>query len=103
MILFVILVKTLRQHSFLFRTKYKVSFSFLPNGGGRGGQNEIVWIVRGASYISVCKACGKLGGSGGMLLWEILILDLLLDTNWSNQGLFLHKHNLPLIVSLKLL
>ena len=98
-ILFVILVRTLRQHSFLFRTSYRVSFSFLP----KEEQNEIVWIVRRTSYISVCKACGKLGGSGGMLPWEILILDLLLDTNWLNQGLFSHKHNLPLIVSLKLL
>ena len=29
----------------------------------------------GGKYISVCKACGKLGGAGGMLPWEILILD----------------------------
>ena len=41
----------------------------------QGGQNEIVWIIG-----SMCKACGKLGGSGGMLPKEILILDLLLDT-----------------------
>ena len=34
---------------------------------------------------------------------EILILDHLLDTIWWNLKLFLHKHNLPFIVSLKLL
>ena len=56
----------------------------------------------GGKYISVCKACGKLGGSGGMLPQESLILDLLLDTIWWNLGLFLHKHNSPFIVSLKL-
>ena len=33
-------------------------------------------------YISVCKAHGKLGGSGGMLPWEILIFDLLLGAIW---------------------
>ena len=59
-------------------------------GGGGGGK-----------YVSVCKACGKLRGSGGMLPWEILILDLLLDVIWWNLGLFSHKHNLPFIVSLK--
>ena len=35
-------------------------------GGGRGG----------GKCVLVCKACGKLGGSGGKLPWEILILDL---------------------------
>ena len=34
----------------------RVSFSFLP----KGGQNEIVWIIR-------VQACGKLGGFRGML------------------------------------
>ena len=30
-----------------------------------GGQNEIVWIIGGGSkYVSMCKACGKLGGPG---------------------------------------
>ena len=42
-------------------------------------------------------------GVGGMLPWEILILDFLLDAIWWNLGLFSHKHNLPFIVSLKLL
>ena len=28
----------------------------------------------GGKYVSVCKACGKLGGSGGMLSREIFIL-----------------------------
>ena len=27
--------------------------------------------LMGGKYVSVCKACGKLGGSGGMLPWEI--------------------------------
>ena len=49
-------------------------------------------------YVSVCKACGKLEWFGGMLPWEILTLDLLLDAIWWNLGLFLHKHNLPFIV-----
>ena len=57
----------------------------------------------GGKYVSVCKACGKLEGSGGMLSLEMLILDPLLDTIWWNLELFLHKHNLPFIVSLKLL
>ena len=47
------------------------SFSFLP----KGGQNEIVWIIGGGGgkQIFVCKACDKLGGSGGMLPGDILI------------------------------
>ena len=53
--------------------------------------------------VFVCKVCGKLGGSGDMLPWEILILNLLLDAIWWNLGLFSHKHNLPFIVLLKLL
>ena len=32
--------------------------------------------VLGGKYVSVCKACGKLGESGGMLPREMLILDL---------------------------
>ena len=40
----------------------------------------------GDKYVSVCKACGKLGGSGGMLPWEILILDLLLDAILVESG-----------------
>ena len=58
---------------------------------------------KGDKYVFVCKACGKLGGSGGMLPQEILILNLLLDAIWWNLGLLLHKHNLPFIVSRKLL
>ena len=44
----------------------------------------------GGKHIFVCKVCGKLGGSGGMLppLFE---LDLLLDAIWWNLGLFSHK------------
>ena len=73
----------------------RVSFSFSPKE-----QNEIVWIIGGGKYVSVCKTCGKLGGSGGKLPWEILILDLLLDAVWWNRRLFSHKHNLPFIVLL---
>ena len=50
-------------------------------------------------YMSVCKACGKLGGSGGMLLREILIFDLFLV----ESGTVSTKHNLLFIMSLKLL
>ena len=45
-------------------------------------------------YVSVYKACGKLGGSRGMLSREILILDLLLDPIWWDLGLILHTHNI---------
>ena len=37
-------------------------------GGGGGG---------GGKYVSVCKACSQLWGSGDMLPQEISILDLL--------------------------
>ena len=55
----------------------------------------------GGKYVSVCKACGKLGESVGMFPWEILILGFLLDAIRWNPGLFSHKLNLPFIVSLK--
>ena len=39
----------------------------------RWGPNEIEWIIGGGGgggkYVSVCKAWGELGGSGGMLSW----------------------------------
>ena len=79
-----------------YATKCRVSFSFFPKGGAK-------WCCMdywGDKYRSVCKTCGKLGGSGGMVPREILILDLLLDTIWWNLGLFLDKHNLRFIVSL---
>ena len=79
---------------------YRVSFNFLPKGGGA----KLLRIIGGGGqYVYVCKACGKVGGSEGMFPWEILILDLLLDIIWWNLGLLLHKHNSPFIVSLKLL
>ena len=34
---------------------------------------------------------------------KFLFFDLLVDAIWWNLGLFLHKHNSPFIVSLKLL
>ena len=77
----------------MYTFPYRVSFIFLPKGGG--GQNEIVWGFflfffwggegGGGKYVFVCKACGKLGGPGGMLSQEILILDLLLDAIWWNR------------------
>ena len=45
---------------------------FLSAFCSRGGQNQIVWII-GGKYVSVCKACSKVGGSGGMLPREMLI------------------------------
>ena len=35
-------------------------------------------------YISVNNACGKVGGSGGMLPLEVFDFGLLLDANWWN-------------------
>ena len=58
------------------------------------------WIGGSSTYLCA-KHCDKLGGQGHT--WEILILDLLLDAIWWNLGLFSHKRNLPLNVSLKLL
>ena len=44
---------------------------------GGGGQNDTVWIIWGASTYQCAKHVANLGVSGGMLPWEILILDLL--------------------------
>ena len=77
------------------KTVCRVSFSFLPKGAKWDCMDY--W---GGKYVFVCKACGKLGGSGGTLPWEILILNLLLGAIWWNLELFTHKHNLPFIVSL---
>ena len=51
-------------------------------GGGGAGKMRLYELLGGGKYISMCKARGKLGRSGGMLPREILILDLLLDTIW---------------------
>ena len=57
-----------------------------------GGKLRLYGILGGGGkYVSMCKASGKLGGSGGMLPREVLILDLLLDAIWWNLGLFSHK------------
>ena len=43
----------------------------------------------GSKYVSMHKACGKLGGSGGGVLpQEVLVLNLLLGAIWWNLGLF---------------
>ena len=66
----------------------RVSFSFLAKGEG-GGKGDCIdyW---GGKYVSVCKAWGKLGGSGGMLPRGnvCLFFDLLVDAIWWNLGLF---------------
>ena len=46
------------------------------------------WEGGGGKFVSVCKACGKLWQTGGILPLEIFILDLLLDAIWWNLGLF---------------
>ena len=58
--------------------------AFFPvrgGGGGGGGKMGLYGLLEG-KYVFMCKACGKLGGSGGMLPREILTLDLTLDTIW---------------------
>ena len=40
----------------------------------------------GCKYVSMCKGCGKLGGSGGMLSREIMILDLFIRHNLVESG-----------------
>ena len=71
-------------------------------GGGGGGKMRLYGLLGGQVHICV-QSMRQTRGVQGMLPWEILILDLLLDTIWWNLGLFLHKHKLPFIVSLKLL
>ena len=51
----------------------------------------------GGKYVSVCKACGKLGGSGAMLPREILILDLFIRHNLVETGTVFCKRNVPLL------
>ena len=59
--------------------------AFCPSGGG---QNEIVWITGGgaSTYLFVCKACGKLGGSGGMLPQENFDFGLFIGRNLVESG-----------------
>ena len=45
-------------------------------------------LLGGGKYVSTCKACGKLGGSGSMLPEENFDFEFLLDTIWWNLGLF---------------
>ena len=57
-------------------------------------------------YVSVCKACGKLGGSRGMLSREILIFGLFITYNLLESGtVFTHTiiHHINFIASFKLL
>ena len=63
---------------------YQGFFQFFAQGGGK----MILYglLGGGGKYISVCKACGKLGGAGGMLPWEILILDFFIRHNLVESG-----------------
>ena len=63
----------------VYTENIKVAISFLP----KWEQNKIVWI---SMCVSMCKACGKLGGSGGMFLQGILILDLFIRRNLVESG-----------------
>ena len=69
-----------------------VSFNFLP----KGGLNEIIG-GGGGKYVSVCKACGKLGGCSPA--WEIFDFGPFIRRNLVEPGMFSHKHNLSFIVS----
>ena len=71
--------------------------AFCPNGGV--GKMRLYGLLRGQVHICVQSMWQTIGGSGDMLLWEILNLDILLDAIWRTLGLFLHKYNLPFIVS----
>ena len=65
---------------------YKVSFSFLPKGDKMdlcGGEGK---------YVSVCKACGKLGGSRGMLPRENFIFYGIWDCFHTNIIYYLLCH-----------
>ena len=44
---------------------------FAQWGEGGGGKIRLDRLL-GGKYVSVCKVCGKLGGSRGMLPWKIL-------------------------------
>ena len=69
---------------------------FLGQGGGGGGGegNEIVWIIEGGQVHICVQSVRQTRASGGMFPWEILILDLLLDTISWNLGLFSHTHTI---------
>ena len=62
-------------------------------------------LLRRGGQVHICvQSVRQTRASGGMFPWEILILDLLLDTISWNLGLFSHTHNyLPFIGSLKFL
>ena len=45
----------------------------------------------GHKHVFMYKACGKLGGSRGMLPQGNFDFGLFLDAIWWNLGLFLHK------------
>ena len=57
---------------------------------------QYVCTVLSMHILTYIQSTWQTRGSGGMLSWEILVLDLLSDTIWWNLGLFLHKHNLDL-------
>ena len=51
-------------------------------------------------HIFVCKACGKVGGSGGMLPWGNFDFGPFISRNLVESGTVSYKHNLP-FMSLK--
>ena len=73
--------------------KLKQGFFQLGRGGGVGG-----WEGK---FVSVCKACGKLWQTGGILPLETFHFGPFIRRNLVESGTFSHKHNLPFIVSLK--
>ena len=70
----------------------RVSFSFLP----KGDKMRLCEFFGGQVYV---QSMWQTRGFGAMLPWEILTLDLIFDVFWWNLGLFLHKHNLPFIIT----
>ena len=76
--------------------------AFCPGGGGGGGQIRLYGLLGGQVRICV-QSMWQTRGIRGYAPLENLILDLLLDAILVESGTVLHKHNLPFIVSLKLL
>ena len=75
----------------------RVLSAFCPRVGGGGGEKSHCMDL-GGKHIFVCKACGKLGASGGMLPWGNFDFGPFII--WWNLGLFLHKQ-FTIYVSLK--
>ena len=70
---------------------------------GEGGQNEIVWIIGGASMHHVQSMWQNRGVWGHAPLGNFDFGPFIRCNLVESGTVFLHKHNLPFIVSLKLL